>query len=78
MLNVALMKRPRRTPNAEAIFLDSVWGQLDQALRDGDPTQIREAFLVQRTACMSCHTAEGYGFLNEMPLFRNTASFPDN
>ena len=29
VLNVALMKRPRRTPNAEAMFLDNTWGLLD-------------------------------------------------
>ena len=73
--NVALMKRPNRTPNAEAIFLDNSWGQLSEALKSKDGARIRESFLAQRQACMACHLAEKMGFMNNQALFRQTESF---
>jgi len=76
VLNVALMKRPNRTPNAEALFLDSIWEQLRNALQSGEAASIREAFLMERETCMACHVAEQMPFLNDTPVFRDTASFP--
>lgn len=78
VLNVALMKRPNRTPNAEAIFLDDTWERLEQALEGTQANVIRETFLTQRAACMACHVAEQMAFLNDTPIFRATASFPSN
>lgn len=78
VLNVALMKRPNRTPNAEAIFLDTAWHQLEEALESGSSGSIREAFFVERAACMACHVSEGMEFLNDTPIFRDTASFSPN
>jgi hypothetical protein len=78
VLNVALMKRPNRTPNAEALFLDSTWLKLENGLESEDSDTAREAFLVERTACMACHVAEGMEFLNDTPIFRGTASFPSD
>ncbi len=78
VFNVALMKRPKRTPNAEALFLDGAWNQLDVALASENPTTAREVFLRERHVCMACHVAEDMGFLNETPLFRDTAGFPEN
>ncbi len=78
VLNVALMKRPNRTPNAETIFLNSNWAHLEAALKAKDSAAARNAFLkVERQACMQCHVAEGMAWLNETPLFRNTANFPN-
>lgn len=77
VFNVALMKRPKRTPNAEALFLDETWPQLEQALGAKDGAQVRASFLEQRKACMACHAAEGMPFLNDAPVFRQTARFPD-
>lgn len=76
VLNVALMKRPNRTPNAEAMFLDTSWKQLDEALKAKDPEKARQAFLTERGACIACHIAEKMPFLNDTPIFRDTASFP--
>ena len=76
VLNIALMKRPNRTPNAEEIFLDTVWQQLDEALKAKDPAIARQAFLNERSSCMNCHNAEKMPFLNDTPIFRDTASFP--
>lgn len=77
VFNVALMKRPNRTPNAEAMFLDETWQRLAAALEDGDAAAARLAFLEERQACLACHVAEGYGFVNGMAMFQETARFPD-
>lgn len=74
-LNAALMKRPNRTANAEARFLDHSWGQFSQALKSRDRARIRESFLAQREACMACHVAEKMAFMNDQTLFRQTDSF---
>lgn len=76
VLNVALMKRPNRTPNAEAMFLDENWQVLADAIKAKNIEQAREAFLLERTACMSCHIAEGYEFINDTSIFKETESFP--
>jgi hypothetical protein len=76
VFNVALMKRPNRTPNAETMFLDNNWALLEQALRNEDAAAARSAFLAERGACMACHVAENMAFLNDSPVFRNTAVFP--
>lgn len=76
VFNVALMKRPNRTPNAEAMFLDTTWKQLDEALRAKNAEQVRQAFLTERATCMACHAAEKMLFLNDTPIFRDSASFP--
>lgn len=76
VFNVALMKRPNRTPNAEAMFLDTAWKQLDEALKAKDPEKAQQAFLAERATCMACHVAEKMPFLNDTPIFRDTAEFP--
>jgi hypothetical protein len=78
VFNVALMKRPNRTPNAEAMFLDANWQRLDAALKAQDSAMAREVFLQERQACMACHVAESFEFINGTPLFQQTASFPQN
>jgi hypothetical protein len=76
VFNVALMKRPNRTANAEALFLDTTWQQLADALKSRDAPKARQAFLTERAVCMACHVAEKMPFLNDTPIFRDTASFP--
>ncbi|MDA1092449.1 MAG: hypothetical protein O3A25_04130 [Acidobacteria bacterium] len=76
VFNVALMKRPNRTPNAEAMFLDVVWPLLGAALEAEDRAAARSTFLQEREACIACHVAEGYGFINDAPMFEATAAFP--
>ena len=77
VFNVALMKRPNRTPNAEALFLNKEWPLLEGALKARDAAAARKAFVAERQACMTCHVAEGMGFLNETPMFKDTATFLD-
>jgi hypothetical protein len=76
VFNVALMKRPNRTPNAEDLFLNNTWQTLSDALAAEDPAAARAAFAQQREACMSCHEAEAFGFINGTPMFAETAAFP--
>ncbi len=78
VFDVALIKRPRRTPNAEVMFLDTMWAQFEEALQGGDTEDIRQTFLTEREACIACHVAEKMPFLNDTPVFRDTASFPSN
>lgn len=75
VFHVALMKRPNRTPNAEAMFLKEEWSRLDEALKAGDASAARKTFLTGRQACVACHVAEGMAFLNDTPIFRDTAAF---
>lgn len=76
VFNVALMKRPNRTPNAESMFLNTEWRLLDDALKAGDAGAARKTFLIERQSCIACHVAEGMAFLNDTPIFRGTANFP--
>ena len=78
VFNVALMKRPNRTPYAEALFLDDSWLLLAAALDSGDAAAVKDTFLQQREACMACHIAEGFEFINGTPMFAETAAFPTN
>ena len=78
VFNVALMKRPNRTPYAEELFLDDNWQLLAKALEAGDAVVARATFLQEREACMACHVAEGYEFVNGMVMFRETAAFSEN
>ena len=78
VFNVALMKRPNRTPFAEDLFLDATWQLLADALETGDAALARDAFLQEREACIACHVAEGYEFINGTPMFEETAAFPGN
>jgi|GEM_PF-1760002 len=78
VFNVALMKRPNRTPYAETLFLDDAWHLLAAALEAGDATAARETFLKERQACVACHVAEGFGFINSTRMFEGTAVFPEN
>ena len=78
VFNVALMKRPNRTPYAEALFLDDTWQLLAEALESGDAAAARETFLQERQACIACHVAEGFEFINSTPMFEKTAAFPEN
>ena len=78
VFNVALMKRPNRTPNAEAMFLDDAWQPLAAALKAGDAAAARATFLEGRQACVACHVAEGFGFINDALMFEETAAFSEN
>ena len=74
--NSALMKRPGRTVNMEAMLLDSTWQVVDDGLKTKDPIKAREAFATARQICMGCHIAEQMPFFNLHPMFVRTESFP--
>ncbi|WP_188583404.1 hypothetical protein, partial [Tistrella bauzanensis] len=57
-------------------LLDENWQVLADAIKAKNSEQAREAFLLERTVCMSCHIAEGYEFINDTSIFKETESFP--
>lgn len=63
------MKRPGRQENAEALFLDTAWPELDKALAEGNGERLNNTLSNARGACMACHEAEGVGFMNDMRMF---------
>lgn len=75
-INTGLIKRPARTANAESMFLDVAWPEMDKAIKSKDEQRIREQFGAVRGTCMACHAAEKVPFMNESPIFRHTAEFP--
>lgn len=76
-MTVAGIKRPTRTQNMEAIFLDSgVYQSMHDALKAKDGAQARVEFLRTRDACMACHVAEKIGFINGSAVFQRVTQFP--
>ncbi|MBS4097462.1 MAG: hypothetical protein KGZ83_11590 [Sulfuricella sp.] len=70
-INTGLMKRPKRTQNAEGMFLDGVWKQMDEVIKSKDYGRMRKQFMIARETCMACHIAEKVPFMNNRPLFRD-------
>ncbi len=76
-MTVATIKRPTRTQNMEAVFLDSgVYKAMHDALTSRNMDQARAAFQNTRQACMACHAAEKLGFINDSAVFKRLESFP--
>ncbi|KSF66371.1 hypothetical protein AO941_20930 [Pseudomonas aeruginosa] len=71
-----LMKRPKRRPNAEALFLGEPWNAMHEALESRDRARIAPAFARAKGACMACHAAEQVPFINDQPLFREPLPLP--
>jgi hypothetical protein len=70
-MTVVMLKRPTRTQNMEAVFLESgVYKTLHDALTSRKSELARSAFQGVRQACMNCHVAEKLGFLNDSAVFR--------
>lgn len=64
-----IAKRPKRAANAQALFLDSLWADVDAALKSDDAGMAWAAFGRARAACMACHVAEKVEFMNDQPVF---------
>lgn len=76
-LTVAAMKRPTRTQNMEAVFLDSgAYKSMHDALVAKNAERSRAQFESLRQACMACHAAEKIAFINGSEVFGRLASFP--
>ena len=65
----ALVKRPARRANAEALFLTGPYGDALTRFQSGDPQQAWDGFDIAKAACQSCHVAEGVPFMNDQPVF---------
>lgn len=68
-INAGLMKRPKRAPNAKAMFLENVWLKLDKSIQSQQNKSIEEDFMLARQACLHCHIAEKVDFINNQALF---------
>lgn len=67
-----ILRRPKRAPNANTMFLDTAWPAFDEALKTGDRTRILSAYQDATAACQACHVAEGKAFMNNQPMFQVT------
>jgi hypothetical protein len=74
-ITTGYMKRPKRQPNADAMFVKNVYDPILAAIKSKDSKKAWDGFDLGRNACMACHVAEQVGFMNEQPLFRRT-EFP--
>lgn len=63
------MKRPARQNNADKLFLDKVWQEVDTALAGGEAEGAWAGFEAARAACVTCHIAENVAFMNNQPIF---------
>ena len=70
-INTGLMKRPKRTQNAEVLFLDTIYLPMSEAIKSKDLEKMQKQFMVVREACMACHIAENVSFMNNQPMFRD-------
>jgi hypothetical protein len=77
LTRVAGLKRPKRTPNLENMFLESgVWSAMNDAILSRDRAKMKSQFLTTRQVCMACHLAEKLGFINDSSVFDQTVLFP--
>lgn len=63
------LKRPGRQANADAIFLNQLWGEVSASFQSGEVEKAWTGFEAARSACMACHAAEGVPFMNNQSLF---------
>jgi hypothetical protein len=75
-ITTGYMKRPKRQPNADAMFVNNIYEPVLAAIKSGDQKKAWDGFDLARSACMACHEAEKVGFMNDQPVFRNTAKPP--
>lgn len=64
-----IAKRPARRANAEALFLEPVWADVEADLKSGDGARAWRGFERAKAACQSCHEAEKVGYMNDQPVF---------
>lgn len=62
-------KRPARQANAEALFLNPVWADVDADLKSGDRTRAWRGFERAKIACQGCHQAEQVPYMNDQSVF---------
>ena len=65
------LKRPARRANAEAVFLNTAWGDVKAAFESRDKKRAWEGFATARAACMTCHEAEKLPEMNGQAIFHD-------
>jgi len=71
------VKRPKRQANADKLLVDGVYGPVLEGLRSKDRAKAWEAFALAHRTCQACHVAENVAFINDQPLFHDTARKPE-
>lgn len=66
------MKRPGRQANSDAMFMNSLYGDVLESFESRDIKKAWKGFSAGRNACMACHNAENIPWMNNQPLFRDT------
>lgn len=70
-------RRPGRQASADAGMTGPLFLPVREALRSNDANRAWAAFADVRATCMSCHIRERVPFMNEQPIFRQTAARPN-
>ena len=66
-------RRPKRRPNAQAIFLKEIYPSVLDAIRKKNIALFKERFDTLRHACNACHTAEKVSFIQiGIPTIKQT------
>jgi hypothetical protein len=65
----ALVRRPAKALHAREFLLGQPFGSIREDLVSADPRRAWPAFERARTACQSCHGAEGVAYVNSQALF---------
>jgi hypothetical protein len=70
------MVSPARKANSDAMFLDTVFKPVSDALKSNEAAKAWAGFAEGRQACLNCHDAEQVGYFNNQPMFYKTATPP--
>ena len=68
-LENAIVKRPARVANSNALFLDHHYDDVMQDLESRDKKRAWEGFAKARGVCIACHVAENVQWMNAQPMF---------
>lgn len=71
------MKRPARRANADAMMLNVVWEEVNQAFATKRSEAAWNGFEKAKAVCMECHIAESVAHMNDQPLFDLTQPNPN-
>ena len=68
-LDNALVRRPARRANSEALFLNTLFDQVRTSFQSRNTEMAWAGFEQARMSCLSCHEAENVAYMNNMVMF---------
>jgi hypothetical protein len=68
-IGYAIIKRPKRAPNARTFFLDKNYQRIRAEFESRNPQRAWTAFNDAKSICQGCHLAEQSGFANDTAVF---------